>query len=53
MGPFPKSSQLNCYLLTFVDYYSKWVEIFPLRKATAETVSKLMVKEIITRWGST
>lgn len=51
IGPFPKSSQLNSYLLTFVNYYSKWVEIFPLRRATAEVVSKLMVKEIITRWG--
>ncbi len=51
MGPLPKSSQLNSYLLVFVDYYTKWVEIFPLRKATAGIVSKLMVKEIFTRWG--
>lgn len=51
MGPFPVSSQLNSYLLVFVDYYSKWVEIVPLRKATAGVVSKLMVKEIFTRWG--
>ncbi len=28
MGPFPKSSLLNSYLLVFVDYYSKWVEFF-------------------------
>uniref|UniRef100_A0A671TWU2 Gypsy retrotransposon integrase-like protein 1 n=1 Tax=Sparus aurata TaxID=8175 RepID=A0A671TWU2_SPAAU len=51
MGPFPRSSKQNVYLLVFVDYYSKWVELFPLRKATAETISQVLVKDILTRWG--
>lgn len=29
MGPFPRSSSGNLYLLVFVDYYSRWVELFP------------------------
>lgn len=51
MGPFPRSSRGNTYLLVFVDYYSRWVEMFPLRKATAEIISQHLVKEIVTRWG--
>lgn len=52
MGPFPKSSKQNVYLLVFVDYYSRWVELFPLRTATAEAISHVLVKDILTRWGT-
>ena len=51
MGPFPRSSSRNVYLLVFVDYYSKWVELFPLRNATAESISRILIQEIVTRWG--
>lgn len=51
MGPFPRSSAGNNYLLVFVDYYSRWVELFPLRRATAETVSQVLIRDILTRWG--
>lgn len=51
MGPFPRSSSGNLYLIVFVDYYTRWVEMFPLRKATAEAVSQILTKEILTRWG--
>ena len=51
MGHFPRSSNGNVYLLVFVDYYTRWVEMFPLRKATSETVSQILTKEILTRWG--
>lgn len=51
MGPFPKSSKQHVFLLVFVDYYTRWVELFPLRKATAETISQVLVNDILTRWG--
>ncbi|KAI3353499.1 hypothetical protein L3Q82_020019, partial [Scortum barcoo] len=51
MGPFPRSTNGNLYLIVFVDYYTRWVEMFPLRKATAETVSHILTREILTRWG--
>ena len=51
MGPFPRSSSRNVYLLVFVDYYSRWVELFPLRNATAESISRILIQEIVTRWG--
>ncbi|KAL0159663.1 hypothetical protein M9458_043388, partial [Cirrhinus mrigala] len=51
MGPLPRSTQQNEYLLVFVDYYSRWVEFFPMRNANAQTVALLLRKEILTRWG--
>ncbi|KAI2646496.1 Transposon Ty3-I Gag-Pol polyprotein [Labeo rohita] len=51
MGPLPQSSNQNEYLLVFVDYLSRWVELFPIRQATAQTVAAIFRKEILTRWG--
>lgn len=51
MGPFPRSPNRNVYLLVFVDYYTHWVELFPLRQATAESFVRIMTKDIFTRWG--
>lgn len=51
MGPFPRSSNQNVYMLVFVDYYSKWVELFALRQATARIISNILTKEILTRCG--
>lgn len=51
MGPFPQRFGGNVYLVVFVDYYTCWVELYPLRKAMADTVSKVLTHEILTRWG--
>lgn len=51
MGPLPRSTQGNTQLMVVVDYYSHWVELFPLRKATAVTIAQILRKEILTWWG--
>ncbi|XP_073670965.1 uncharacterized protein [Paramisgurnus dabryanus] len=51
MGPLPKSTQQNEYLLVFVDYFTRWSEFFPMRKATAQNIAKIVRQEILTRWG--
>ncbi|KAL0151927.1 hypothetical protein M9458_052779, partial [Cirrhinus mrigala] len=52
MGLFPTSKKkLNSYLLVVVDYYTKWVEIFPLRDAKMQKIVKILREEIFTRWG--
>ncbi|RXN12176.1 Transposon Ty3-I Gag-Pol poly [Labeo rohita] len=51
MGPLSRSTQQNEYLLVFVDYYSRWVEFFPMRHATAQSIATILRKEILTRWG--
>lgn len=51
MGPFPKSNKQHEYLLVVVDYFTKWVELFPLRTARASHIAKILIDEIFTRWG--
>lgn len=50
-GPFKKSRTGNEYIVTFLDIYSRWTEIFATSDATAETIASLLVNEIILRYG--
>ncbi|KAL0608555.1 Endogenous retrovirus group FC1 Env polyprotein [Plecturocebus cupreus] len=40
-----------CYLLTFVDTFSGWIEAFPTSRETADTVAPILTQEIIPRFG--
>lgn len=51
IGPFPSSSpHHNEYLLVGVQYFTKWVEMFPMQNANAQTIALTLQKEILTRW---
>jgi hypothetical protein len=39
----------NKYVVVFTDYLTRWVEAFPLRNTTAETIAKVFINEIVTR----
>ena len=45
-GPHPTSSKGNVYILTVVDHFTKWVEMFPMRNQEATTVAKLLVDRV-------
>ena len=51
LGPLPKSFSGNRFLLVVVDYFTKWVEAFPLRNMRAKTVAEVFVNEVISRHG--
>lgn len=51
MGPFPRSKKSNTVLVVVVDYYTKWVEMFPLKDGKTPRVVKVLREEIFTRWG--
>ena len=51
VGPLPTSSNGNKYILTVLDTFTRWLEAFPLRAATADRVVKILVKEIFSRYG--
>ncbi|KAL0614032.1 Pol polyprotein [Plecturocebus cupreus] len=40
-----------CYLLTFVDTFSGWIEAFPTSRETADTVASILTQEIIPCFG--
>ena len=48
---YTKSSKGNQYAVVFVDYLTKWPEVFPVRDQTAPTIAKLLVENIICRHG--
>uniref|UniRef100_A0A8C4RS94 Integrase catalytic domain-containing protein n=1 Tax=Erpetoichthys calabaricus TaxID=27687 RepID=A0A8C4RS94_ERPCA len=51
MGPLPPSKNKRTVLVVVVDYYSKWVELFPLPNSTTERLCSILRNEMFTRWG--
>lgn len=50
MGPYTKGRKQSTHILLCVDNFTRYIEIFPLRKTNAETIlSKLW--EVCCRWG--
>ena len=50
-GPHLTSARGNSYILTVIDHFSKWVELFPIRNQEASTVAKILVDRIICQHG--
>jgi len=51
-GPYPLTPRKNRYLLTFIDHFSKYAEIFPIQDQSGLTCARLYASQIITRHGS-
>lgn len=47
VGPLPNSKKQNCYILVVNCIFSKYCLLFPLRRATAQTVTKLLEDNVI------
>lgn len=43
------TSSGNRYVVVFTDYLTKWVEAFPLRNMTSDSIAKVFINEIISR----
>lgn len=41
MVPLTRSTNRNEYLLVFVDYYSRWVELFQMHNASAQNIASI------------
>ena len=52
MGPFPPTPHQKKYLLVVVDYFTRWVELFPLRRTTATDIANILINEMICRYGA-
>jgi transposase InsO family protein len=51
MGPLPLTPRGNKYVLVVVDHFTKWVEIFAVPDQTAETCARIIINEVIARFG--
>ena len=53
MGPLPLSKKgKNQYILVFVDLFTKWVEIIPIKKINGKTIESEFHKRIVSPWGT-
>ena len=52
IGPLPTSSQQNNYLSVTTDFFSKYVFLKPLRKATAKNVVRHIREDVILNYGA-
>ena len=48
---FPRSRDGHQYAVVFVDYLTKWPEVFAVTDQSAATIAKLLVEEIVSRHG--
>ena len=51
LGPLPETERGNKYILVIGDYFSKWVEAYPVPDEKAETVAQKLVTEFVCRLG--
>ena len=52
MGPWPMTTSGHRFVVVYQDYFSKWVEVFPVRHHTAVVVADLLVNQIVSRFGA-
>lgn len=51
MGPLPRSDRGNRYVLSVMDYFTKWPEAYALPDQEAETVVDALVEGMFSRFG--
>ncbi|GFX09425.1 retrovirus-related Pol polyprotein from transposon 412 [Trichonephila clavipes] len=49
---FPYMRKRNRYLLVITDHFSKWLEIIPLKKATAKVIADSLFDNYLSRYGA-
>ena len=51
LGPFPESQAGNTYILVASDYFTRWVEAYPVPNQEATTVAKKLIDEFFFRFS--
>lgn len=51
MGPPTLTPRGNCYILVVTNYFSKWVEIFPITDQSAFTTATVLLNEVFSKFG--
>lgn len=52
LGPFPRTSRGNKYLLVIGDYFTKWLDAIPVKDQEAITIAKAFVDRIVSIFGT-
>jgi hypothetical protein len=50
-GPFPVNERGSRYLLIAMDYFTKWLEIYPISNQESSTVADALMTNFFSRFG--
>lgn len=51
MGPFPTAATQKRFLLVVVDYFTRWIELFPMNSTTSMNIANVLTNEVFSRYG--
>ena len=51
VGELPRTEEGNRYIVVICDYFTKWVEAFAMPNMETVTIAKLLVEQVISRFG--
>ena len=51
IGPLPETEKGNKYIITAIDYFTKWPEAKAVLAATAQVAIEFLYEEVICRYG--
>lgn len=51
-GPLPRTHENHNWIFIIEDVATRWVELFALKRATAEECAKVLLEEVILRFGT-
>ena len=51
MGPLPTTARQKRFLLVVVDYFTRWIELFPLKYITSINIANILINEVFSRHG--
>ena len=51
IGPLPRTARGKCYMLTAVDYLTKWAEVKAVKKVDSKEVADFVYEHICCRFG--
>ena len=51
LGPLPKTAAGNRYVLVAGDYFTKWIEAYPIQNQEASTVAQKLLDQLFCRFS--
>lgn len=51
LGPLPRTEKGNKYIVIISDYFTRWIEAYPVKNQEAITIAKIFTEEFISRYG--